>query len=130
MPHGFKRDVTATKALFANGFFVDRGSFLSLPDSSGMVHVRMEGMDRAKNRELAIRLARGKCSICGKAWPDNLLELHHPGKCDCTNKKCPNRVEIRCSQFVGHCHKHFSPNFKRKAQAARDFDKVMGEDKP
>lgn len=119
---GFKRDVTATAALYSNGVFQDRRSFLSLPDTQGVTHVRLEGADRTRNRFALIEKAKGKCAVC-RQWIGLTGELHHPGRCDCISRKCPVRVEWRCSQDSGRpCHKHFSPGFRRVASEQREAE--------
>jgi len=126
MPHGLRIDHTATEALRLNGLFEDRGSFISLPDLSRVTHVHLEGKDRSAQRHRLYVKSKGKCAICRRWSPENeemqhrMLgpapgEMHHPGNCDCLSKKCPNRVEWRCSQWQSNCHVHRKTGFKRHA---------------
>jgi hypothetical protein len=112
-------DKPATRVLLRNGMFENEGSFLTLRDSKGRIHVHLEGKDRSKQRERCIRKAGGKCAVCKRVFPMHIalakMEMHHPGRCDCIDRECPTHVETRCPQFEANCHRHFWTEFKRKA---------------
>jgi hypothetical protein len=111
-----KRDHIVSDCAFFNGIFHDPGSFFSLPDPRGRVHVHLEGIDRGLQRQRCLGKAKDKCAVCGHTRNHELLEMHHPGTCDCIDPTCPTHVEARCSQFVSDCHRHFAPSFVRKAR--------------
>lgn len=125
MPY-YKRDDTATDALYANKVFADRRSYLSLPDTRGVVHTVLEGQDRSRQRHKLYEISKGKCAVCRRVSPENedglsrapAGEMHHPGHCDCLSRKCPDRLEWRCSQFVSDCHRHRQAAFRRHAKTA------------
>jgi hypothetical protein len=115
MPHGFRRDYGATGAAYRNGLLEDRRSFITLPDLSGRTHVRLEGMDRSRQRTRCFMKSKGKCAVCRRPITLDTFEMHHPGTCDCIDPGCPTHVEARCSQFDGECHRHHTKDFRRKA---------------
>jgi hypothetical protein len=128
MPLFYKKDVTATNVAYYNGLLADRRSCITLPDSTGRAHVRLEGLDRSLQRTRCFAKAKGHCEVCGKPLNIETFEMHHPAHCDCIDRKCPTRVEARCSQWDGDCHRHHSEGFKRKADAVKVFNRVDGDD--
>jgi len=94
MPHGFKRDLVSTRALRRNRFLMERGSFMSLPDSEGKVHFHLEGSDRSRMRPIVWTRARGYCQAkqhaagCPLSIGSDEFEMDHirggtSGRCDC-----------------------------------------------
>lgn len=115
MPHGFKVDVAATTAAYRNGLLEDKGSFITLADPRGRVHVHLEGKDRSYQRVRCFWKSKGKCAVCRRQIEILWFEMHHPGTCDCIDPKCPTHVEARCSQSGADCHRHHSEGFERTA---------------
>ena len=123
MPRGFKKDVTTTKVLRANGLLLDRRSFISL---GAEPHLILYGDDIVCQRQRVWHRSKGKCAIC----KDSLAVLDYGdfhmdhiqggtvGRCDCLHN-------LRAVH--AHCHRkrHVRPMFtQRKAEARKQFDEL------
>jgi hypothetical protein len=115
MPHGLKEDRAVTRLARQNLLIQDPGSFISLADPRGRVHIHCEGFDRSKVRAAAFLKQKEKCAVCGRQLDPIKFELHHPAACDCLDPSCPDHVEARCGQWDSLCHRHHTADFSRRA---------------
>ena len=127
MPHGFKRDVTMTRAMRENRFLMERGSFCTLPDVAGKVHFHLEGSDRSRMRQIVYIRAKGRCQNrrCGAPIVWDTFEMDHikgglSERCDCLHN-----LRALC---LG-CHRARHPQVKfgpGRQEAIKDFDALHG----
>lgn len=124
MPHGFKRDLQQTKALKANRFLMERGSFQTLP-VEGKIHFHLEGSDRSRMRNIVWARSKGKCQNrrCRKPITFDSFEMDHikggtSGRCDCLHN-----LRALCPE----CHRARHPQVRfgeNRYEAVRDFKRL------
>jgi hypothetical protein len=112
-----KVDRQTTQLLRANGFFLDRRSYLTMPDAeSATVHLVLLGEDLSAQRNRVYMKQRGICKVCKKQVFIDSGEYHHTRgigqRCDCLPSKRCTGVEFRHRE----CHQHRTPGFKRVAR--------------
>jgi hypothetical protein len=129
-----KKDVTATKALRANRFFCDIGSYITLPDEDGNCHFILEGQDRGRIRGFVENAARGRCEALHHAQgcKGNLYfgsEMDHirggnSGRCDCF-RHGKKKGNLRMLSIECHKSKHVQVLFgEGRAEGHRDFERL------
>ena len=126
MPHGFRTDITQTRAMRENRFLMERGSFVTMPDSEGKVHFHLEGADRSRMRPIVWARAKGFCQCdakCGQRIEEGYWEMDHKqgglsGRCDCLHN-------LRAILPEHHRARHPQVRFgEGRAKAIEEFDKV------
>lgn len=113
-----KRDIAATAALKREGYFVDKDSFLGLPDDKHVAHFYLEGEDRSEARRKLVKKAfRGKkspvCALCHNfisEWHDFEMDHVEDGlgaqRCDCQHNL---RLVHRDCHRKKHVHVQWTP---------------------
>ena len=127
MPHGFKRDVTMTRAMRENRFLMARGSFATLPDANGKVHFHLEEFDRMRMRPIVFARSKGKCQnkrcradIMGAPWEMDHIQGGLSGRCDCLHNL--RALCVPCHR-ARHPQVQFGPG---RQEAINQFEALHG----
>jgi hypothetical protein len=105
---GAKKDLPLTKMLQANGFLIDRRSFVGY-QADMTPHLYLKGGDVIVQRHRVWNLSRMRCKTCGTPLTTDDWEMHHKqaglvGRCDCLDN-----LEAICA--ICHRGKHVSVKF-------------------
>jgi hypothetical protein len=126
VPRGFKKDVTTTKVLRANGLLLDKRSFISL---GAEAHLLLKGDDIVCQRQRVAHRTKGRCGICRKPMeifgPSADWEMDHKKnkpaeRCDCLHN-------LRAVHPDCHRRRHPQTQFLRKTEAGKQFDEIYPE---
>ena len=128
MPRRHKIDRPVTRMMYREGYFLDKDSFVSLPDGmDSESHVLLAGEDWKRQRERIWLRDRGICKICGKpvdgiADPDHIIPKGKGGTDDIDNLRTVGRK----------CHNARHPEKQvqwTKKQAVEDFSAIYPKEK-